>query len=90
MGIDLRQQPVKPGLIRALRERNQRVLGVRGAQQQPATPDHPPPAGDRADPVAVAIESHAKIERLGDIQRFQTGQVLLLGGIRMMVRKHPI
>ena len=66
----------------------QQILGI--DHQQLVAPHDPPGAVDRADPVAVAIESHSEIEVLGRDQRPKIGEVLLLGRIRMMVGKIPV
>src|SRR3546814_5265209 len=40
---------------------------------------------DRADPIAVAVESQSKIEAFVRDEPLQVGQILLFGGIGMMI-----
>src|SRR3546814_17554462 len=58
--------------------------------QQLVAPDHPALAVDRADPVAVSIESDAEIEMSLRDQLFEIGQIRLVGWVGVMVRKMPV
>src|SRR3546814_1510344 len=58
--------------------------------QQLVAPDHPALAIDRADAVAVSIESDTEIEALLGDELPQIRQILLLGRIGMVVRKMAV
>jgi len=67
----------RPGVV------PEHILGV--DHQQLVTPDHAALAIDRADPVAIAIESHSEIELLVRDQRLEVRQIGLDRGIGMMI-----
>src|SRR3546814_11993372 len=58
--------------------------------QQLVAPDHPALAVDRADAVAVSIESDAEIEALLGDELTQIRHILLLGRIGMVARKMSV
>ena len=53
--------------------------------QELIAPDHPARAVDRADPVAIAVKSHAEVEVLGCDKRAQIGEIGFHSRIRMVV-----
>src|SRR3546814_14595429 len=65
------------------------VLQHRGGidLQKLVAPDYPALAVDRADPIAVSIESDAEIEIPLRDQFLEIGQIRLFGRIGVMVRK---
>ena len=58
--------------------------------QQLVAPDHAAFPVDRADPVAIAIESHAEVERLPGDKFAQVGKILFDRGIRVMIGKFAV
>jgi hypothetical protein len=63
---------------------------ARQQQQQLVGREHPPLPVDDAQPVAVAVEGHAKVAAVGDHRFGQLGEVLRLRRVRVVRRKAAV
>ncbi len=86
--VEQRAAGLNVGDDRHARAGFEQVLGI--DHQQLVTPDDPPLAVDRADPIAVTVKSHSEIEVLLRDELAQIDQIFLHRGVRMMVRKIPV